>query len=112
MGRLLQRTAGGATRSRTGNPPRLGAERPVRQEQAEGILVAALRMLAAHLVDGEAKRAFEECKGDTLLRSLFDRRAKPELATATAARDLLLSFDLTAAAPGKSGKRSFTPCCS
>jgi hypothetical protein len=31
--------------------------RPVRQEQAQGILVAALGMLAAHLEYGEAKRA-------------------------------------------------------
>jgi hypothetical protein len=77
-----------------GNPPSLGAGRPMRQEQAEGILVAALRMLAAHLVDGEAKRASEECKGDTLLRSLFDRRAKPELATATTARDPNATFQL------------------
>jgi hypothetical protein len=31
--------------------------RPVRQEQAQGILVAALGMLAAHFGYGEAKRA-------------------------------------------------------
>jgi hypothetical protein len=31
--------------------------RPVRQEQAQGILVAALGMLAAHLGYGAAKRA-------------------------------------------------------
>jgi hypothetical protein len=31
--------------------------RPVRQEQAQGILVAALGMLAAHVGYGEAKRA-------------------------------------------------------
>jgi Domain of unknown function (DUF6456) len=31
--------------------------RPVRQEQAQGILVAALGMLAAHFEYGEAKRA-------------------------------------------------------
>jgi hypothetical protein len=31
--------------------------RPVRQEQAQGILVAALGMLAAHLGYGETKRA-------------------------------------------------------
>jgi hypothetical protein len=31
--------------------------RPVRQEQAQGILVAALGMLAAHVGHGEAKRA-------------------------------------------------------
>ena len=31
--------------------------RPVRQEQAQGILVAALGMLAAHVGDGEARRA-------------------------------------------------------
>jgi hypothetical protein len=30
--------------------------RPVRQEQAQGILVAALGVLAAHIGDGEAKR--------------------------------------------------------
>ena len=30
---------------------------PVRQEQAQGILVAALGMLAAHFGYGEAKRA-------------------------------------------------------
>jgi hypothetical protein len=65
MGRLLKANErASAMRSGTGNPPRLGAGRPVRQEQAEGILVAALGMLAAHLVDGEAKRASEECKGD------------------------------------------------
>ena len=31
--------------------------RPVRQEQAQGILVAALGMLAAHVGYGEARRA-------------------------------------------------------
>ena len=31
--------------------------RPVRPEQAQGILVAALGMLAAHVGYGEAKRA-------------------------------------------------------
>ena len=31
--------------------------RPVRQEQAQGILVAALGMLAAHLGYGKARRA-------------------------------------------------------
>jgi hypothetical protein len=31
--------------------------RPVRQEQAQGILVAALGMLAAHFGYGEARRA-------------------------------------------------------
>jgi hypothetical protein len=31
--------------------------RPVRQEQAQGILVAALGMLAAHFGYGEPKRA-------------------------------------------------------
>jgi hypothetical protein len=31
--------------------------RPVRQEQAQGILVAALGMLAAHLGSGEARCA-------------------------------------------------------
>ena len=31
--------------------------RPVRQEQAQGILVAALGMLAAHVGRGEARRA-------------------------------------------------------
>jgi hypothetical protein len=31
--------------------------RPVRQEQAQGILVAGLGMLAAHLGYGEARRA-------------------------------------------------------
>jgi hypothetical protein len=31
--------------------------RPVRQEQAQGILVAALGVLAAHFGYGEAKRA-------------------------------------------------------
>jgi hypothetical protein len=31
--------------------------RPVRQEQALGILVAALRMLVGHFGDSEAKRA-------------------------------------------------------
>ena len=31
--------------------------RPVRQEQAQGILVAALGVLAAHFGHGEAKRA-------------------------------------------------------
>jgi hypothetical protein len=31
--------------------------RPVRQEQAQGILVAALGILAAHFGYGEAKRA-------------------------------------------------------
>ena len=34
-----------------------GWVRPVRQEQAQGILVAALGMLAAHLGYGAAKRA-------------------------------------------------------
>ena len=38
------------------DPPGLGG-RPVRQEQAQGILVAALGMLAAHSGYGEAKRA-------------------------------------------------------
>jgi hypothetical protein len=32
-------------------------ERPVRQEQAQGILVAALGVLAAHIGYGAAKRA-------------------------------------------------------
>jgi hypothetical protein len=31
--------------------------RPVRQEQAQGILIAALGMLAVHFGYGEAKRA-------------------------------------------------------
>jgi hypothetical protein len=31
--------------------------RPVRQEQAQGILIAALGVLAAHFGYGEAKRA-------------------------------------------------------
>jgi hypothetical protein len=32
-------------------------DRPVRQEQAQGILIAALGMLAAHFGYGETKRA-------------------------------------------------------
>jgi hypothetical protein len=36
---------------------RAGAGRPVRQERAQGILVAAIGMLAGHFGYGEAKRA-------------------------------------------------------
>ena len=38
------------------DPAALGG-RPVRQEKAQGILVAALGMLAAHVGYGEARRA-------------------------------------------------------
>jgi hypothetical protein len=41
---------------RVGDPSSWGG-RPVRQEQAQGILVAALGMLAGHLGYGAAKRA-------------------------------------------------------
>ena len=42
--------------ARVGNPAGWGG-RPVRQEQAQGILVAALGMLAGHVGYGEARQA-------------------------------------------------------
>ena len=56
--RLLGLAGGGLQRSVRKWASRHGwGRRPVRQEQAQGILVAALGMLAAHFAYGGAKRA-------------------------------------------------------
>jgi hypothetical protein len=46
----------GVPPARVGDPAKLD-DRPMLQEQAQGILVAALGVLAAHAGYGEAKRA-------------------------------------------------------
>ena len=57
-GRLLRVAGGGLQRSVRKWAPRQGwGGRPVRQEQAQGILVAGLGVLAAHVGDGEVRRA-------------------------------------------------------
>ena len=57
-GRLVRVAGGGLQRSVRDWALRQGwGDGPVRQEQAQGILVAALGMLAAHAGYGEARRA-------------------------------------------------------
>jgi hypothetical protein len=76
--------------------------RPVRQEQAQGILVAALGMLVAHFGYGEARRASEGyvCYFG---RPLPVRRAEIGVATATAARDPFGHSDLDRLPPRTRG---------
>jgi hypothetical protein len=61
--------------------------RPVRQEQAQGILVAGLGMLTAHFAYGGAKRGFLNDACSNLDNRFPIEEQKSDMATTTAGGD-------------------------